>query len=355
MKPLVSYRWVSGIIVVSALLFGTGGHIAMGAEGRAPISDCTTISQSGSYILTQNIDAYGKCHCISIGASDVTIDFKGHSIINAPTTCAVVWGVGYTGIIIKNGFIYGGNAGIGLNAGGGEFRIEKMTIVGADDYGINVEGDCTTPNHARALIEDNMIVRSSTLDANAGIRLKCVSGARVERNIIISQVDGIVLDDTHTSSVTFNVVNNNSQDGIRLLNSTRNTVANNIATKNGRNGIRLEGTSGSHYNVIEGNNTSENVSPGIILVSSDYNTIRENTSAGNPKGIMLWNGGFDNSIEWNYLANNSIVALQFTSSDSCGNYYGYNRYNGSAAGVWDGCTDPLAPNVRIDYIGDTNK
>lgn len=336
-----------------AVTIFTAGSTAFAAEGRTPISACTTLTQSGSYLLTQNIIADGTvCPCIQINADNVTLDLGGHSIqVTSTTGCNGIQSSGKTGITVRNGLISGAYHGIFLRAPGGYLRIEKMTIINVSFYGILLEGDIVSPcsNYAHAIVTDNIINQDPTsTTTQAGLALLCISGARVERNQIKDIVKGISGGEIYNTLIAHNVIMNNNFEGIKLSTGVRNILMNNVTTGNGFPGISMRDN--SKYNIVKGNNTSSNNIDGIRLISSTYNTIRENTSSNNENGINLAIGSTGNSIEWNYISNStgSGSAITFDSS-SCGNVLGYNRFHGLS--VIDACTPP---NTRLDYVGDTN-
>lgn len=118
---------------LGALLVALAAVPASAAGGRIPIYQLPiTIDQPGSYYLTQDITHFGAGQSITIEASDVTIDFNGHTLTKDNAGNYAISSDGsYTGIAIRNGKIDGGNIGIRLrNTTGDDFtvRIEGSTL-----------------------------------------------------------------------------------------------------------------------------------------------------------------------------------------------------------------------------------
>jgi len=109
------------------------------------ISKCMNITQSGSYLVTQDlIVPSDRDTCIWINADNVAIDFQGHLISRASGDSRTLIGVrsiGYSGITIKNGAIIGIDYGIVLRGGG---FIENMTVRSSNQVGIMIT---PTSNH----------------------------------------------------------------------------------------------------------------------------------------------------------------------------------------------------------------
>lgn len=59
----------------------TGAPAVQNRTDAQTVTQCTTITDSGRYVLTEDIEMSGERPCISIAASDVTLDGDGHTIL----------------------------------------------------------------------------------------------------------------------------------------------------------------------------------------------------------------------------------------------------------------------------------
>lgn len=103
-------------------------------------------------------------------------------------------------------------------------------------------------------------------------------------NICSNNQYGINVDSSF-NVISGNDCSNNTKDGI-ILYSSNNTVANNKCAYNDDDGIYISSTIGD--TVLSGNNCSNNVDGGIHLDSSSYNTVSNNTCSDNLYGIIIY-------------------------------------------------------------------
>src|SRR5262245_43476631 len=93
----------AGVLAAAAL--GTAG--LYGDEGRIPISQPTTITQSGHYLLTRDIAA-ASGPGITIQASNVTLDLNGYKVSSSSTLFNLVQVAdGSRDITVRNGRLQG--------------------------------------------------------------------------------------------------------------------------------------------------------------------------------------------------------------------------------------------------------
>src|SRR5579885_2329308 len=96
------------------------GFILLWISGSAraanpPITACgATISVPGNYTVGKNLTSAGT-DCITIAASEVALDLKGHTLKGNGSAAGITdGGVSFRDIIITNGTITGFNVGISL-------------------------------------------------------------------------------------------------------------------------------------------------------------------------------------------------------------------------------------------------
>lgn len=193
---------------------------AAASEGRVPIYQLPiTISEPGSYFLSRDITHFGAGQSITIEASDVTIDFNGHTLTKDNAgNFAIASDGDYTNIVIRNGRLIGGNIGIRLrNLVGDDFavRIEEMIVAESLNEGIYVYGHSLIGSSS-AVIRDNVVHDTG----NDGISLRFIWGGQVSGNVVQgagtgTSDHGIYMHSCRGVSVRHNTISHSGGDGVR--------------------------------------------------------------------------------------------------------------------------------------------
>lgn len=395
--------------ICSFLLLSGWATVCLAAEGRIPISEATTITTSGSYIVTNDF-VINTGSAIVVNASHVTIDLDGHTIESTAATDIITNGnTGtYRDIHVKNGKLVGGNYHINFFGPGGEFSVEEVTLIpqGIRGFGILITGNSTT--FTRSTIVKNTITGINGI----GVQLDFVDGGRIEENNIArSTSTGINMRASTNCVVRGNSVAFNTGTGIYMqalsgIISSSNLLVDNTISDNGGHGIQLFAantvidrnaiarndygiltSTGSDGNSITSNVISGNMQDGIRLAVANNTTVQRNLVTGNAlSGIGLvgarWNdisfnvsqsnlnhgihlvsgGGFSssyNNIDRNVLARNGDVAaecgLNFGNSAQDNNIYSNNRtLDNGTGGACTGCGICLNSSTNTDGGGNIN-
>jgi len=217
-----------------------------------------TIDLPGSYSLDAGLHSAGTC--ITITASDVTLDCSGNTITGSRTGQSA-------GILVSNA--------------------DRVTVrdceVSSFHYGIELgsaEG---------ALLSGNEITNS----AGYAIFMHSASGSTVSHNIVSGNWMGIWLQVANGNSITGNTVTT-SGNSIYITGSRGNTISGNIASSN---------------------------SLGIRLVSSSDNTVSDNTASSNGIGVEL-DDSDGNRVIGNSISSSSDIGI--TTSSANGNTFSHN-------------------------------
>ncbi|MCP3980550.1 MAG: right-handed parallel beta-helix repeat-containing protein [bacterium] len=260
-------RRLGGAVILALVI---GAIPAAAADGRIPIYQApVTITQPGSYYLTQDITHVGSGESITIAADQVTIDFNGHTLLKENAgNYAIASDGDYTDITIRNGKLIGGNIGIRLrNTVGDDFnvRIEKMIVKDALNEGIYVQGQSLVGS-SQVFIENNSIHDTG----NDGLSLRFMWGGRVTNNVI---------QDAGTDA---------GDHGIYMHSCRGVTVADNNVSHSGADGIRCWY---SWYCSFERNHTTYNADWGIHFYQGDSHVFQGNRAYGNGAGGLTVPGG----------------------------------------------------------------
>ena len=230
-----------------------------------------TISESGSYCLTQNLthtDRY--TNAIEIIADNVTIDLNGYSIIGPTTayneTCSGIHMNGRKNVEIRNGTItnfpyvgiYDEDSGETIEADGHRIIDVRVTSIGAEGiivWGLNHTIRGCTITQTQVDIEQGYggitcghlcIVAGNLASGNGIIGISSGSGCLIQDNTLADNSYGIV--PGNGCSVIDNAVSFNG-DGIWILEDDGCLIRGNTLRANSRYGINIEG----YDNVIEEN------------------------------------------------------------------------------------------------------
>ncbi|WP_226042273.1 right-handed parallel beta-helix repeat-containing protein [Natrinema sp. DC36] len=247
----------------------TTGLVALGAGASAQsdetdeptvITERTTITEPGEYVLGDDL-AVADETCLTIRASDVTLDGRGHEIVRTGDRA-----------LPDPDRPDPDTAGIGTDAPGSEPLSDiTVTNVTVSNFGAGIHFDD---------VRDGSIGATTVRENNVGIYLENSTAITVAENTVDrTGWRGIALFDSDDNVVTENTSNNGDHDltrGLELLNSNQNTIEKNIFSNN-FTGVEL---GNSHGNGLEENNIRDNEHENVVLRESDTNALLENTVTG---------------------------------------------------------------------------
>ena len=253
-----------------SIFFLLAATAAGAANGRIPIYQLPiTIDQPGAYFLSRDVTHSGSGDSIVIQASDVTIDFMGHTLTKENAGNYTISSDGpYTNLTLRNGTVDGGNIGIRLrNTTGDDFnvRIENMTVTNSLNEGIYVQG--------QALIGSSQIHAARNLvhdTGNDGISLRFMWGGQVVDNVIQGAGTG------------------SGHHGLYLHSARGVTVARNTISHSGDDAIR---SWYSWYCAFDWNHTTYSNGWGVHIYQGDQHVFSNNRAYGNGSGgLTIPNG-----------------------------------------------------------------
>jgi parallel beta-helix repeat protein len=204
-----------------------------------------TITQPGTYILTENITGLSYT-AIKIDADNVVLTGNGHVLSGTGNYYGVLV-VGHSGVEIKDLTITNFGSGIYLRYASGN-TISNIRVSDNTGSGIWFHGSC-----------NNVI--SNVYASNNG--------------------NGIYLYNSSNNIISNIITTNNNRNGFFLDRSNNNTVSNINAINNGYNGIYLQH---SNYNVMSHVTATNNARYGMLFWHSSYNTIQDYDLSGNGLG-----------------------------------------------------------------------
>lgn len=276
---------------LSILLFVSG------AEAANLIDSCTTISQPGEYILSQNIINSTFSSCINITSSNVVLDGSGFTIDGIDTwytygvyvynSIETLTNVTVRNLVVTDWYygIYSHKATNGI--------IENNKLTSNSYYGIYLS---SSNNNILNVNNVSLNYLSEIYAGGSGILLELSINNTLTNNIAsLNEINGISLQQSSNNNTLINNdVFSNGADGIFLVSSNNNILTNNNAGSNGdKTFVGESGTAHGIYlldsdnNTLNNNNASSNLGSGIKLYSSSNNTLTGNNMSNNSANFYL--------------------------------------------------------------------
>jgi parallel beta-helix repeat protein len=263
-----------------------------------------TISEPGSYYLTENVTASGG---INIETDNVTIDLNGFTLSGGSGSGIETQGQ-RSGITIRNGTVRDwGQSGVAV-AGAKAVLMENVVASGNGEFGI-ISGDQSFVTNCHA---DGNGVLGIGVGSDS-----IVSNSTANRNGVATSAGGIATG--QWSVVKMCTPNGNGNTGISL--SSDSTVVDCSASDNGLNGIYAFGATRIDGAVVIGNQSNgilaangglitnsvarDNLAAGISVGAGM--TVRNCTSGGNLTGIETLDGSL---VEGSTARDNSGNGIQ---------------------------------------------
>ncbi len=256
--------------LIGCMALAITASISFGSDGRIEISGFMmpySITNSDSYLVTENLIGTAGADGITIAASDVTLDLNGFSLTGVPGSLNGIFVSGpFVNITIKNGTVYDwaadgvsafnaqvsslsdvhatGNAGAGLRIG------SASTVKGCKAYangGVGIEADtgstileCTSRTNGQdgIVTADTSVVNLCSSFQNGGHGIKVGKQA----------------------TVTDCAVRDNEDDGINAEEGS--LIRNCVSYSNDKSGIHVQGGHGIVVDCTAYQNTDHGISAG---------------------------------------------------------------------------------------------
>ncbi|WP_395377230.1 beta strand repeat-containing protein [Marinicella sp. W31] len=335
--------------------------IAMaGSDMRTQISSIPfTISQPGSYVVTQNLtNSVNNADGIIIDANNVTLDLGGYTIsggsINSDDGIVVLGD--QDNIYIYNGHVDGWN-GDGINALNADNSIfEKLTVSNNDGDGLVADFNASI-SYVTALAngldgiegDDGTVIVFSTASENGDNGIQTSEGSVVAHSTAFDNLsDGI---DVGAGSSVFNsAVSDNEIFGVDL--ALGGTVQGSSAYDNLRNGFDIASASVVRGNIASLNggdpdtNTPESNRNGFRTFANSW-LIENKAHENDGSGIRIQST--DCLVEGNNVTDNDITGIFVSSS---GSFIVNNTASGNVVNYDIITTSTFGPIVDVTNVGD---
>jgi parallel beta-helix repeat protein len=319
---------VAGIV----LLVAVGGASAAdcGAGTAKPVCECGD-TVTGDFTFTADLTCTNHAqNGLIIGADDITIDGAGFKITgnredlscggeeSVPAAHSGIVNTGYGNVVIKNLEIENFCTGIALD--GWPPVVDNNTVT---DCKIHDCGNSTARTHGIHIVGANncTIVKNEIYNIDGdGIESGCGGGG----NGIFMY--GVNADRGNYNNITCNNLYDNIKSGFLMkMMCMHNTISSNTATGNGEGGIVLM-CKKSNYNIIEGNNASENVYDGIYIGGRNNTLINNSVFNNGYIGINMQrnDGSYNNELHENTVCGNGYTDIS-TCGHSCYGNHGDNN------------------------------
>jgi len=197
-------------------------------------------------------------------------------------------------------------------------KLKKVTLIGEDRDTTIIQGQTTDPV-VRIGNSDTSIEGFTMIGASVEIILQVASlcdDVFITNNVIKNGVQGISLTVTTSKiTITDNTIVDNVYIGIQVQSSTYNLIQGNTIENNGAQGIDL--SLNSNHNSILNNTITGNGEEGIAIsgLASTENTVEGNVISDNKIGVRFTGGAGSNKISSNSIEESVMEGLLLSSSN----------------------------------------
>ena len=255
---MLNRKQVSALTLVGALLLSglvTGTAAIGAAESPTEITNCTTIDESGEYVLAGDIQNESAWTCLSVQSSDVTIDGNGHTVDGVDMNGTGIGGEASENVTVRDVTVTGFGTGVATGALGQvtilDSRIERNGLgvhVELEGAMAHVEDSVIANNSDHGVFVDTgsaTIVDSKLVDNGAaGVKGILLADVTLRDNLIAGNAKGVHMGETTLVSEN-NTIRDNAQVGIYSLSgatSTNDLVEGNGVGIHGYSDTTLMGT-----------------------------------------------------------------------------------------------------------------
>ena len=341
--------------------------VAIGADTAVGIESCRVIDTSGNYVLSGDLS--GEDTCITITASNVTVDGGGHTIVASNATGSDrgihvtgidgrIENVTVTNVVLEgwdngvrfqyvddselsNVVVENGSTGVVLSSSHGN-ELTDLTIRDNDRRALSLsssnsnvisgieatgnEADTTFSGRGSVYLfssSNNEFADVSVADGRSGVRIALSSGNEfvgltTERHANYGLEVG-----SNSNTFTDVVANDNGWHGVQIQTASFNTFENVSVTGTDGSAVRLTGIGGSggapQNNLFETLSVTDNDGAAVSLSVANYNTFRNVTTASNTgTAVTFVSRSEGNLVELGEIGHRSNTAVNF-GPDSVGN------------------------------------
>lgn len=257
-----------GGIVLTGAVLGLSSTSTSAAAEPTEINECTSISEPGEYVLTEDLEV--EDGCFGLRGSDIILDGSGHTISGDGTGN----GVSVEGTpVVRNLTIENFETGCFIARVESEIILENTVV---SDTSVGITG----------FPKVDMNIQGSTIkDNGTGIAGNEAFGITITGSILSGNESAVTTDLGNFMEVENSTVIDNGTG----IEAGEGTFVNNTITGNDGFGLRLIGLvapTDLGSATIVGNEIQGNAGPGIEFTSSSGD-VRENMIADNQIGILL--------------------------------------------------------------------
>ena len=180
-----------------ALSIAASPALTAAANEATPITQCMPITQSGSFVLANNL-FIANSDCLAIRAEFVTIDLAGFLIVGNGLVAGIFNRSGSSprGIVVRNGTI--SNFTFGILIRGNGTIVEKVRVFGNTSQGVTVLGtgivrdNIAEGNGGCGICGDIGIVTGNIARDKGSVGIRFGQGI-LKGNFVTNNADGIVI------------------------------------------------------------------------------------------------------------------------------------------------------------------
>ena len=330
---------VNNVVGVNITSFGST-FAPLGQKSAIDVCPYTITIPNQRYTLANNINRSAD-DCVTISASNVTLDCLGYNITNVNFSISFSTGISVANqvnVTIKNCGVYNFSSWRGIGFANTNRSIISNNTIGSNFWGIFIDSGFNNN-----ISNNNANSNEYGIEIYGGSRYNIIANNNVSMSYRSGSVQGIAVVNSLDNNVTNNDVSSNNYTGIYVYDSNNTIIASNTVLNNTQYGIYIDT---SEYGISTNNKIFDN-------------TIKLNGVA----GIRFYQA-FKNRIYnnlFNNIANILISGAQFdlnyfnTTQTSATNIISGSTYGGNFWAEPDGtgCSQTCVDN-GLNGICDTN-
>ncbi|MFC7044089.1 nitrous oxide reductase family maturation protein NosD [Halobacteriaceae archaeon GCM10025711] len=308
---------VASVVLLAVLAGTTIAAVHPVAAQAIDVDSCTTIDESGRYVLTADLEPANATECIVVAASDVTLDGDDHAITGTGngTGVSVVDATNETvDVEINDLTVQNWTTSVRFESASG--TVDDVTATDnrfgvrlVDAGAVGVQDSEFTANTVGVNVVSSTaeLVRNDLAGNEYGLIVQFVDAADgdsvlAERNVFEANAEvGVLVEGSTATDLVDNEMTGNGDDGVLVENSSNVVVLRNAVEDNGDDGVTLVR---SDRNLVERNVVVGNVDDGLVLADADRNTLLRNVVSVNGGDGILLRDADGNRVERNVITQN---------------------------------------------------
>ena len=278
-------------LVLLALLSGCSLFLAA-APASAQIACGDTVTTS--ITLTADLTCAGA-QGIVVGADKVTVDLGGFTLTGGGSGVGVDNGLGFDGVVVKNGTIRLFDQAISIGGGAQKNTVTGVTIRACTGAGIDLNDS-----------DFGKVTKTNVLDCGLGVQIGVDGTGNVIEKSSVVAVDQAGVQVAGANNVVQKNQISGANDGVRVLGAGNRVIGNGVDRCRAM-GVAVGGGLG---NFVAKNTVTGSTGSGVDVRNGVGTIVKQNTLSGNGNyGVGVFLGSDDTVVEKNAIRGSDLSGI----------------------------------------------